>query len=773
MKSVTTAVRRSYLRQALVPVAALMVLMQGSGISVAYPEGGDLVFNLPADETHYYRVHVFTNTVESVFAVGTGGGDVEFLVVGGGGGGGGGPSTGTVGDGGGGGAGGLVFASGFLGAGNYPVVVGAGGAGGYGDAGGTSGSNSTFNGFLARGGGGGGSQVVAPAPGGSGGGSGQDPDYATAGSNAATQPGTNPTAVTDAGNPGGLVSVNQQTGGGGGGAGSPGKDNTNTPNRTGADGGAGLDFSLVFGDSVGAGGWFAGGGGGAGRNTSGGLGGGAGAAGGGHGGTGGANGTNAMHGTGSGGGGGSQDGGPSHGGAGGSGIVIIRYLQASDEPLSVTADPATGIGTSVATLNGWVGGFGGEESPAIYFCWGPEDGQTVGTGNWFRVEFLGDSWTPGASFSLELSDLTPYREYSFRVYATNSTGAVWSDVRTFQTQPRTRTWTGAAGADWFEDDHWQDNDLNPGVPETDDAVVIPAGSTLLLTNATAELASFSITNATLTFSNWTACLRATQVDVWSNGILTHAIVNTNDAPGITNRVYVTGSNLTVRPGGRITASARGHWRSLLVNSTPGAGPGAGTSVNGYGGGGGYGGKGGNGGTGIGGPDYGSEILPLEPGSQGGNMNNTDPKQPGGAGGGLVVLEMDGTVTLESNGLIVANGGSNGNATGRGSGGGIVICCNALAVSGADQIRANGGNVGSGANGGKGGGGRIAVLPFSRAWLPLLMDGDMKRFEVAPPPDEMAAYFSVVASTDGAGSADPGSVRFVYYIKPPGSLFMFH
>ncbi len=116
------------------------------------------------------------------------------------------------------------------------------------------------------------------------------------------------------------------------------------------------------------------------------------------------------------------------------------------------------------------------------------------------------------------------------------------------------------------------------------------------------------------------------------------------------------------------------------------------------GGGSYGGIGSGGNSGAGGPRYGSVSNPDQLGSGGGNTGR------GGHGGGVVLLDMGGTMTL--NGTISANGWNfEGSWAGGGSGGSIRI--EAASIQGTGLVQADGGNASS--SGGGGGGGRIAFL----------------------------------------------------------------
>ena len=276
-----------------------------------------------------YDVHTFTGS--GTFNV-TGGGSVDYLIVGGGGGGGG--STG-----GGGGAGGFVTGTTTVTDSTaYTITIGIGGAGGIATTSpyrGTNGGDSIFAGVTAVGGGGGGSNAPAtpppgltdPSVGGSGGG----------GSGASGRPGASGTSLQ--GSAGGSANNwnSPYTAGGGGGAGAAGA-NANGSN-TGANGGAGLSSSIT-----GIAKFYAGGGGGGLFNGStGGLGG---VGGGGNGGKPNAPASGAAN-TG-GGGGGQQQNQNGVAGSGGSGVVIIRFISTSPNPTTTNATLAADENTEIA-----------------------------------------------------------------------------------------------------------------------------------------------------------------------------------------------------------------------------------------------------------------------------------------------------------------------------------------------------------------------------------------------------------------------------------------
>ena len=283
-------------------------------------------------------------------------------------------------------------------------------------------------------------------------------------------------------------------------------------------------------------------------------------------------------------------------------------------------------------------------------------------------------------------------------------------------------WTGPANGDWFVSGNWSGGSGN--YPQGGDLVTVASGS-ILLTNSTANLGSLTITNATLTFTNWGTVLNAAIVTVQSSGVLTlPAPFTTNQ---MSNRVYVICTSLTVQVGGSINADAKGYAGQY--------GPGTG----GQEGGGGYGGRGGYGNNGACGPVYGITNYPSAPGS-GGGWNGSG----NGHGGGLIwILTSNGAVQVD--GTISANGGDGqaGNFTPGGSGGGILVVCKTVAGSG--TIRANGGN-GTSDNKGGGGGGRIAVL----------YDADAQAAAAKP-----GILFTVSPGLDGNGTVDAvsGTVYF--------------
>ena len=162
-------------------------------------------------------------------------------------------------------------------------------------------------------------------------------------------------------------------------------------------------------------------------------------------------------------------------------------------------------------------------------------------------------------------------------------------------------------------------------------------------------------------------------------------------------------------------------------------------------GGGYGGQG----QANGKPVYGSVTAPSEPGSGGGNRGATT----GGAGGGVIRLEVGGQLT--HGGAIYADG-AGVDLAGSGAGGSVHITCGAIAGGG--SIYARGGS--SGTNGlpdweaaGGGGGGRIAVVANSTSFS-----------------GEMWAHGGTGRCWGANGSGGPGSVYRKLGADPPYLLF---
>jgi len=264
---------------------------------------------------------------------------VDFILVGGGGGG------GSEIGGGGGGGGVVIGTSQIINSGTYNITIGAGGNGGINGTTkiGSNGNDTTFNGFIAKGGGGGGYHAGSSThalDGGSGGGCGADNGGKSNKGDSNQDNYSNSVNVTGYGNDGYGAAGNygnSSVGGGGGGAGTL---------PTSEDGGDGISNDFKTGNAI----YYGGGGGGGSWSRNRGLGG--------LGGGGNSNTSIAVNGDdgvdGLGGGGGGGGGGQKPGGDGGSGVVIIRVNTSS-------SGSSGNINGSDSTFNGFVakGGGGG------------------------------------------------------------------------------------------------------------------------------------------------------------------------------------------------------------------------------------------------------------------------------------------------------------------------------------------------------------------------------------------------------------------------------
>jgi hypothetical protein len=202
-----------------------------------------------------------------------------------------------------------------------------------------------------------------------------------------------------------------------------------------------------------------------------------------------------------------------------------------------------------------------------------------------------------------------------------------------------------------------------------------------------EGADLIVSNCTLTVNgahNFASLL------LTDGAVLTHSPAP-NGEPD--DRLDLTITNdLTVDATSRVDANARGY------AATNGPGKGLGDYDNSSSGG--HGGPGGNGfGSLAGGGAYDAVLAPSQWGSGGGNIGSSP--SPGGAGGGVIRLNVGGVLTVA--GQLSANG--EGTFDSGGAGGSIHLTVGTLA--GAGTISAKGGDceyVGSGG----GGGGRIAM-----------------------------------------------------------------
>jgi len=325
---------------------------------------------------------------------------VAVLVVAGGGGGGG--FTG-----GGGGAGGLLYNGSYAvtTSANITVTIGIGGTGGTGQVSGTKGGNSTFDAMTSIGGGGGG-QYASQTGGSGGSGGGGGASFGT------SEPGSGTVGPPRQGYDGGHGPTGTKyPAGGGGGAGAVGSDGV--PNTGGGNGGVGVDYSTIFGTSVGESGWFSGGGGGGSYTGTDGTGG--------NGGGGDAPFGNALANTG-GGGAGSHDNSATQAGAGGSGIVLIKCINSTNVSITIGSEESyTGTFANLTIFDDTDPEGGNQKKkPAdqvnFFANYTNSTGNAInGTGIWCNVTFnISDGWTSpiGMTFNATYNLYTYNRSFS-------------------------------------------------------------------------------------------------------------------------------------------------------------------------------------------------------------------------------------------------------------------------------------------------------------------------------------------------------------------------
>lgn len=255
----------------------------------------------------------------------------------------------------------------------------------------------------------------------------------------------------------------------------------------------------------------------------------------------------------------------------------------------------------------------------------------------------------------------------------------------------TYTWNGAAGSDWFAAANW----TPAGPPSAGDAVIYTnAGTALLLTNETPALASFTMTDGTMTCTNWFTRIQATNVTIEGGTITLPQAFTEAD---MSNRVWIVASgDFMLGSNAVIDVNGKGYR----------AGTGPGTVVSAMVWGGAHGGRGGRGQNfdAVRAMPVGNRKAPLTPGS-GGKAGNTSL----GDGGGSVRIHVGGQAIVH--GTIMANGNAGDSWNdGGGAGGAVYITCGDYDGNG--LISVNGGHGGkwggSDQRGGGGGGGRIAI-----------------------------------------------------------------
>ena len=245
---------------------------------------------------------------------------------------------------------------------------------------------------------------------------------------------------------------------------------------------------------------------------------------------------------------------------------------------------------------------------------------------------------------------------------------------------------------------------------------------------------------------------------------------------IEGNVNITAGNLTILEGGLINATSLGYAGGNAGNGNcPGGSSGSGSgggstgTICSAGGGGGYGSSGGTGfGDTIsasGGSAYGSTFAPINYGSGGAGGVCTGAN--GGAGGGVVYINVTGTLNVS--GSINASGSNTANTScsgsysgGGGSGGSVWLISNTFAGNG--TISANGGNAGGSTSygGGGGSGGRIAIYYISGSYAGLLSaNGGIGRFSDGGNGTNFSASSIIVRLTLNQTTASQGVNITIY------------
>lgn len=239
---------------------------------------------------------------------------------------------------------------------------------------------------------------------------------------------------------------------------------------------------------------------------------------------------------------------------------------------------------------------------------------------------------------------------------------------------------------------------------------VSSSGQLYLTRGSFSSSNMSLvmnSGATTTMAGYvttTAALALSDVTINNNALLTHqANLSTQS-----NVINIAANNFTINSGGSINVDGKGYARYAgCYGNGYGPGGGVGNSFVGQGaGGGGHGGAGGSGNSGnAGGAAYclGSNVSTI--GSAGGDGSAC--ASDAGAGGGLVVLNVTSTITI--NGTISAKGvGVTGTSnSGSGAGGGVKIAAGTVAGT-PTLFSVAGGDTASSQRGGNGGGGCVSI-----------------------------------------------------------------
>ena len=266
-----------------------------------------------------------------------------------------------------------------------------------------------------------------------------------------------------------------------------------------------------------------------------------------------------------------------------------------------------------------------------------------------------------------------------------------------------RAWVGGTDNLWSTEANWDP----VGLPQAGERVSIPASKSVIVTEDMPKLATFDLAG-TLTCSNWFTAVRADTVTVANGGKLTCGDpFSSNES---SNRVWIVCRDLTVESGASVNVDDRGYKTSNGPGRPTASGNGKSNGGASYGG---------HGGTtwwytsGVFPVIYGSAENPLDPGSGGSNAGTT--LTTTSRGGGAVLVEATGTVTVNGTITACATYSTYNSSRGMGAGGGICIRSRRFRGSGG-TIKANGAYGQPNWSGGEadtsqslpGGGGRISI-----------------------------------------------------------------
>ncbi len=101
-----------------------------------------------------------------------------------------------------------------------------------------------------------------------------------------------------------------------------------------------------------------------------------------------------------------------------------NWIKVRTDWISVAALAASDLTPSSARMNGRVIDVAADD-PAVWFCWDTGDKGVASTGDWAHVESVG-IFGKGQAFDRVVGDLVSGDTYTYRVFAENTSGAVWS-----------------------------------------------------------------------------------------------------------------------------------------------------------------------------------------------------------------------------------------------------------------------------------------------------------------------------------------------------------